>query len=65
MLKEGMAMVCPVGGSSWGCREGDLGSLPAISPCHPLPLLTCVADAAEVPQDVVVGGVGVISHLGE
>lgn len=31
----------------------------------PLPLLTCMADAAEMPQDVVIGGVGVISHLQE
>lgn len=31
----------------------------------PLPLLTCVADAAEMPQDVIIGGVGVISHLEE
>lgn len=46
----------PCGGEQlWGAGKEILG--------FPLPLLTCVADAAEMPQDVVIGGVGVISHL--
>lgn len=63
------------GGSSWVARRGILGvpvprcrALSLLSPrATPLlarPSLTGVADAVEVAQDVVVGGVGVSTHLG-
>lgn len=58
-----------------GAQKGSLGSSPrchyVLSLLSPLatPLLahqslTCIADAPEMAQDVVVGGVGVSTHLG-
>lgn len=48
-----------------GDAGGGIRGVPP-APCPPSarPSLTRVADAPEVPQDAVVGGVGVSTHLG-